>query len=113
VRRGRLNPAVAIFAVGIVLFVIAAVGGGDVMFGIADICIGVAIGLFAWQGAPPAARSPNVYGLGLVIAAVGAILDGVLTLAGQNDIAGSVTWLVVAGAVVAAFGHSAPSASGR
>ena len=105
---GRRDPVFAIFVAGIVLFFVAAFGGGNVVFGIADILIGVAIGLYARQGAPPGARSPNVYVLGLVIASVAAILDGVLTLADQTDVAGALTYVVLAGAGISLLGYSVP-----
>jgi hypothetical protein len=106
VASGRRDPAFAIFIAGIVLFLVAIAGGGNVVFGIADILIGVAIGMYARQGAPPAARSPNVYVLGLVIASVAAILDGVLTLADQTDVAGALTYVVLGGAAISLLGYS-------
>lgn len=102
-----------IFVAGIALFFVAAFGGGHIVFGIADILIGVAIGMYARQGAPPAARSPNVYVWGLVIASVAAILDGVLTLADQTEVAGALTYVVVAGAVISLLGYAAPLAPPR
>jgi hypothetical protein len=113
VASGRRDPAFVIFVAGIVLFLVAIAGGGNVVYGIADIFIGVAIGLYARQGAPPAARSPNVYVLGLVIASVAAILDGVLTLADQTDVAGALTYVVLGGAAISLLGYSAPLASRR
>jgi hypothetical protein len=110
VASGRRDPALPIFAAGIVLFFVAAFGGGNVVFGIADILIGVAIGLYARQGAPPGARSPSVYVLGLAIAAVAAILDGLLTLADQTDVAGALTYVVVGGALISLLGYAAPMA---
>lgn len=93
---------------GFVLFVIAAVGGGNVVFGIADILIGVGVGMYARQGAPPAARSPEVYVIGLVVAAVAAVLDGVLTLSDQTDVAGALTYVVIGGVLISVIGYAAP-----
>lgn len=97
--------ATPIFAIGVVLFIIAVLGGGNVAYGVADILIGAAIGIYAAQGAPPSARSPQLYVIGLAIASVAAILDGVLTLADQSGITGALTIVVVVGAVVALVAH--------
>ena len=93
-----------ILVLGIVLFFVAIFGGGNVVFGIADILIGVAIGLYAAQGAPAGARSPSLYVGGLTVASVAAILDGVLTLAGETEVGGVLALVVVAGAVVSLVG---------
>ena len=93
---------------GFALFVVAAFGGGNVVFGIADILIGIGVGMYARQGAPPAARSPEVYVIGLVIASVAAILDGVLTLAEQTQIAGALTYVVIGGVLISVLGYAAP-----
>jgi hypothetical protein len=42
------------------------------------------------------------------MAAAGAILDGIFTLASQDTIAGALTWVVVAGAILALLGYGAP-----
>jgi hypothetical protein len=42
------------------------------------------------------------------MAASGAILDGIFTLANQDTVAGALTWVVVAGAIVALIGYGAP-----
>jgi hypothetical protein len=39
------------------------------------------------------------------MAATGAVLDGIFTLADQGTIAGVLTWVVVAGALVALVGY--------
>jgi hypothetical protein len=93
---------------GFVLFAIAVAGGGNVVFGVADILIGVGVGMYARQGAPPAASSPDVYVIGLVIASVAAILDGVLTLADQTDVAGALTYVVIGGVLISVLGYAAP-----
>ena len=93
-----------ILIVGILLFFVALLGGGNVVFGIADILIGVAIGMYAAQGAPPGARSASLYVGGLAVASVAAIVDGVLTLAGETDLGGALALVVVAGAVVSLVG---------
>jgi hypothetical protein len=93
---------------GFGLFVVAAFGGGNVVFGIADILIGIGVGMYARQGAPPVARSPEVYVIGLVIASVAAILDGVLTLADQTQIAGALTYVVIGGVLISVLGYAAP-----
>ena len=104
-RSGGRQLATPIFVVGVVLFLVAILGGGNVVFGLADILIGVAIGLYAAQGAPPGARSPQLYVGGLAVAAVAAILDGLLTLADQTGIAGALTFVVVAGALTALLAY--------
>ena len=106
--RSRRDIPLPLFVVGIVLFGVALVTGASVVYGIADIVIGSSIGLYAAQGAPPLARNAQLYQLGLVLAATGAILDGIFTLANQDTIAGGLTWVVVAGAIVALVGYGMP-----
>ena len=106
--RSRRDIPLPLFVVGIVLFGVALVTGASVVYGIADIVIGASIGLYAAQGAPPLARNAQLYQAGLVIAATGAILDGIFTLADQGTIAGVLTWVVVAGAIVAFVGYGQP-----
>jgi hypothetical protein len=108
VTTGRRDITLPLFVVGIALFVVALVTGAAVIYGVADILIGVSIGLYARQGAPPQARNAQLYLIGLVMAASGAILDGIFTLADQGTIAGALTWVVVAGAIVALVGYGAP-----
>ena len=103
--RSRRDIPLPLFVVGIVLFGVALVTGASVVYGIADIVIGASIGLYAAQGAPPLARNAQLYQAGLVIAATGAILDGIFTLADQGTVAGVLTWVVVAGALVALVGY--------
>lgn len=67
-RSGRRDITLPLFGLGVVLVVIAILGGGNLAFGAADILIGVAIGMYAARGAPPQARNPQLYLLGLVIA---------------------------------------------
>ena len=105
---GRRDMTLPLFVVGIALFVVALVTGARVIYGVADILIGVSIGLYARQGAPPLARNAQLYVIGLVMAAAGAILDGIFTLANQDTVAGALTWVVVAGAIVALIGYGAP-----
>ncbi len=106
--RGWRNLALPILIVGILLFFVALLGGGNVVFGIADILIGVAIGMYAAQGAPPATRSPDLYIIGLGIASGAAVLDGVFTLADRTDIAGALTIGVLIGAALALLGYILP-----
>lgn len=106
--RNWRNLATPIFVAGLVLFVVAILGGGNAVFGLADLLIGAAIGLYAAQGAPPGARSPQVFVIGLAIASVAAILDGLLTLADQTAITGALTFVVVGGAVIALVGSGPP-----
>ncbi len=106
--RSRRDLPLPLFVVGIVLFGVALVTGAAVVYGVADILIGASIGLFAAQGAPPLARNAQLYLIGLVMAATGAILDGIFTLADQGTIAGVLTWVVVAGAIVALVGYGTP-----
>ena len=106
--RRRRDLPLPLFVVGIALFVVALITGARVVYGIADILIGASIGLYAAQGAPPLARNAQLYQAGLVIAATGAILDGVFTLADQGSIAGVLTWAVLAGAIVAFIGYGQP-----
>jgi hypothetical protein len=108
VTRSRRDIPLPLFVVGIVLFGVALVTGASVVYGIADILIGASIGLYAAQGAPPMARNAQLYQAGLVMAATGAILDGIFTLADQGTIAGVLTWVVVAGAIVALIGYGPP-----
>jgi hypothetical protein len=108
VTSARRDITLPLFAVGIALFVVAVVTGATVIYGAADILIGVSIGLYARQGAPPQARNAQLYLIGLVMAAAGAILDGIFTLASQGTVAGALTWVVVAGAIVALIGYGAP-----
>jgi hypothetical protein len=105
VTRGRRDLPLPLFIVGIVLFGVALVTGERVVYGIADLLIGASIGLYAAQGAPPLARNAQLYQAGLVIAAAGAVLDGIFTLADQSSIAGTLTWAVVVGALVALVGY--------
>ena len=105
---GRRDITLPLFAVGIALFVVALVTGAAVVYGVADILIGVSIALYARHGAPPQARNAQLYLIGLVMAAAGAILDGIFTLASQGTIAGGLTWVVVAGAIVALVGYGQP-----
>ena len=105
---GRRDMTLPLFVVGIALFVVALVTGARVIYGVADILIGVSIGLYARHGAPPQARNGQLYLIGLVMAASGAILDGIFTLANQDTVAGALTWVVVAGAIVALIGYGAP-----
>jgi FtsH-binding integral membrane protein len=105
---GRRDITFGLFVVGIVLFAVAVVTGARVVYGAADILIGVSIAMFASQGAPPQARNAQLYLLGLAMAAAGAILDGIFTLADQGGIAAALTWVVVAGAVVALLGYGTP-----
>ena len=105
---GRRDITLGVFVVGIVLFGVALVTGTRVIYGAADILIGISIAMFAAQGAPPQARNAQLYLLGLVMAATGAILDGIFTLADQGGIAGALTWVVVAGAIVALLGYGTP-----
>jgi hypothetical protein len=108
VTSGRRDITLPLFAVGIALFVVALATGAAVVYGVADILIGVSIGLYARHGAPPQARNAQLYLIGLVMAAAGAILDGIFTLASQGTIAGGLTWVVVAGAIVALVGYGQP-----
>jgi hypothetical protein len=108
VTSGRRDITLQLFVVGIALFVVALVTGATVIYGVADILIGVSIGLYARQGAPPQARNAQLYLIGLVMASAGAILDGIFTLANQDTIAGGLTWVVVAGAIVALVGYGMP-----
>ena len=103
--RSRRDIPLPLFVVGMVLFVVALVTGARVVYGIADLLIGASIGLYAAQGAPPLARNAQLYQLGLVMAATGAVLDGIFTLADQGTVAGVLTWVVVAGALVALVGY--------
>jgi hypothetical protein len=105
---GRRDIALPLFVVAIALLLVALVTGATVAYGVADILIGVSIGLYARQGAPPQARNAQLYLIGLVMAASGAILDGIFTLASQGTVAGALTWVVVAGAIVALIGYGAP-----
>jgi hypothetical protein len=105
---GRRDLTVPLFVVGVALFVVALITGATVVYGIADLMIGAAIALYARQGAPPQARNPQLYLIGLVLAAGGAILDGIFTLAGQGTVAGALTWVVVAGAIVSLIGYGTP-----
>ena len=105
---GRRDITLPLFATGIALFVVAVLTGATVVYGVADILIGVSIGLYARHEAPPQARNAQLYLIGLVMAAAGAILDGIFTLAGQDTIAGGLTWVVVAGAIVALVGYGMP-----
>ena len=107
VTSGRRDITFPLFVAGLLLFVVAVATGARVIYGIADIMIGVAIGLYASHGAPPQARNAQLYLVGLVMAAAGAILDGIFTLAGQGTVAGALTWVVVAGAVVSLVGYGA------
>jgi hypothetical protein len=94
-----------ILVLGILLFFVAILVGENVVYGIADILIGVAIGMYAAQGAPPGARSPSLYVGGLAVASVAAILDGLLTMANQTGgVTTVLTLVVVAGAVVSLVG---------
>jgi hypothetical protein len=108
VTSGRRDITVPLFIVGIALFLVALVTGATVVYGVADILIGVSIGLYARHGAPPQARNGQLYLIGLVMAATGAILDGIFTLASQGTVAGALTWVVVAGAIVALVGYGQP-----
>ena len=47
---GRRDITLPLFVVGIALFVVALVTGARVIYGVADILIGVSIGLYARQG---------------------------------------------------------------
>jgi hypothetical protein len=105
VTRSRRDIPLPLFIVGMALFVVALVTGARVVYGIADLLIGASIGLYAAQGAPPLARNAQLYQAGLVIAAAGAVLDGIFTLADQGSIAGALTWAVVVGALVALVGY--------
>lgn len=100
--------ATPLFVAGIVLFLVAILGGGNVVFGLADLLIGAAIGIYAAQGAPPGAHYPQLFVIGLAVAAVAAILDGLLTLADQTAITGALTFIVVAGAGIALVGSGSP-----
>jgi hypothetical protein len=102
---GRRDVTLPLFAAGVVLFVIAVITGATVIYGVADLLIGVAIAMYARRGAPPQASNPQLYLVGLLTAAGGAILDGIFTLAGQDSIAGGLTWVVVAGAVLSLIGY--------
>ena len=104
---GRRDITLPLFVVGIALFVVAVATGSNVAYGVADILIGVSIGLYARHGAPPQASNGQLYLIGLVMAASGAILDGIFTLASQGTIAGALTWVVVAGAILALVGYGA------
>jgi hypothetical protein len=108
VTSGRRDITVPLFVVGIALFVVGLATGSSLAYGVADILIGVSIGLYARHGAPPQARNGQLYLIGLVMAACGAILDGIFTLAGQGGVAGALTWVVVAGALVALVGYGQP-----
>ena len=105
---GRRDITLPLFGLGIGLFLVAVVTWSRVVYGIADLLIGASIGLYAARGAPPQARNQQLYLLGLVIAAAGAILDGVFTLADEGAIAGALTWMVVAGAVISLIGYGQP-----
>ena len=105
---GWRRLAMPILVVGILLFLVAILVGGNVLFGVADILIGVAIGMFAALGAPAAARSPDLYVIGLGIASVGAILDGLVTLADEPKAAGVMTIVVVVGVGLALLGYILP-----
>jgi len=107
VTSGRRDITLPMFVAGVALFVVALITGATVVYGVADILIGVSIALYARHGAPPQASNPQLYLIGLVIAATGAILDGIFTLAGQGSIAGALTWVVVVGALVSLIGYGA------
>jgi peptidoglycan/LPS O-acetylase OafA/YrhL len=107
-RSGRREPAQFVFVLGLLVVVVALVTSSNAAFGVGDILIGAAIGLFARKGAPPGSRSPQLYLIGLVAASVAAILDGILTLADQTDVAGALTFVVVAGAIIAFVGYGPP-----
>jgi peptidoglycan/LPS O-acetylase OafA/YrhL len=108
VRTGRRDITLPLFGLGLALFVVAVATGSHVVYGVADILIGVSIGMYAAQGAPPVARNPQLYLLGLVVASAAAILDGILTLLDETTVAGVLTFVVVAGAVIALIGYGTP-----
>ena len=101
----RLTP-VALAAAGLVLFIAAAVAGSNVLYGVADIMIGVALALFALWEQPPGVRSEAAVRGGLALAAAAAIVDGLLTLSDQVGTATNVlTWVIVGGVLIAVLGR--------
>jgi len=105
VRSGRRNIALALFGAGLALVLVAVVSNDNTLDGSAEILIGLAVGMYALQGAPPHSRSPQLYIIGLAVASVGAILAGILTLGSQTAVAEGLTFVVIGGALLAAFAY--------
>jgi hypothetical protein len=97
----RLQPIGAAAAVtGAVLFVVAAVLADRVLFGIADLLIGAGLAIVALTPAPPRASRPDWVRWGFAVAAGGAIVDGIITLADVEGIALTACLLVIVGGLV-------------
>jgi hypothetical protein len=93
----RDRPDVTLFGAGILLFLVALVVGGTLLYGLADFCF--AAGFVALLQAMPEhrPRSPQLYRGGALLGAVCAGVDGLLTLATAT---GSVTDVLTAGIFV-------------
>lgn len=103
----RLTPVV-LAAAGLVLFIAAAAAGSNVLYGVADLMIGVALALFALWEQPAGIRSEAAVRGGLALAAAAAIVDGLLTLGDQVGTATNIlTWVIVAGVLIAVLGRTA------
>ena len=101
----RFAP-VALAVTGLVLFVIATVAGSNVLYGIADLLVGVALALFAVAPQPPDAPSVAAIRGGLALAAAAAIVDGLLTLGDRVGTATDIlTIVIVAGVAIALAGR--------
>jgi hypothetical protein len=102
---GRLTPIVLVVA-GLVLFVVAAAAGSNALYGAADLLVGAALALFALAPQPPDVRSEAAVRGGLGLAAAAAVVDGLLTTSDHVGTATNIlTWVIVAGVVVAVLGR--------
>ena len=102
---GRLTPIVLVVA-GLVLFVVAAAAGSNALYGAADLLVGAALALFALAPQPPDVRSEAAVRGGLGLAAAAAVVDGLVTISDHVGTATNIlTWVIVAGVVVAVLGR--------
>jgi hypothetical protein len=101
----RLTP-IALAVAGMALFIIAAAAGNNALYGTADLLVGAALALFALWPQPAGVRSALAVRGGLTVAAVAAIIDGLLTISHRVGPATTVLTLVlVAGVAVAVLGR--------
>jgi hypothetical protein len=103
---GRLTPIV-LAAAGLVLFIVAAAAGSHALYGTADLLIGLALAIFAVQPQPAGIRSEAAVLGGLGLAALAALVDGLLTLANHvGTVTNILTIVIVVGVVIAVIGRS-------
>jgi hypothetical protein len=91
----------------VVIFVIASIGGGRFLYAASLLTLGVGLAGFLALPAPPAARWPRLFHLGLSLALASALADGFLDLVNAIGTATNITTIgIIVGLALAFIGRS-------